>query len=46
VRTQVLETWVEGRRVYDAADPEQAKYARGGWNVYRTSGDHVHAGCE
>ncbi|HXV75319.1 MAG TPA: amidohydrolase family protein, partial [Candidatus Polarisedimenticolaceae bacterium] len=45
VYTRVLETWVEGERVYDASDPDHAKYARGGWQVYRGSSDHVHDGC-
>jgi len=45
VYSQVLETWVEGERVYDAANPEHVKYAVGGWQVYRTSAGHVHAGC-
>jgi imidazolonepropionase-like amidohydrolase len=45
VRTEVLETWVEGKRVYDASDPEQRKYAQGGWQVYRTSASHDHGGC-
>jgi imidazolonepropionase-like amidohydrolase len=45
VYSQVLETWVEGRRVYDASDPEHAKYAVGGWQVYRASAGHVHGGC-
>lgn len=45
VRTRVLETWVEGERIYDASNPEHEKYARGGYNVYRTSAEHVHAGC-
>jgi imidazolonepropionase-like amidohydrolase len=45
VRTEVLGTWVEGERVYDASNPEHEKYARGGWKVYGTSAAHVHAGC-
>jgi len=45
VHTQVLETWVEGRRVYDSSDPEQSKYNVGGWQVYRASADHIHEGC-
>ena len=45
VDSQVLETWVEGERVYDASDPEHVKYALGGWRVYRASAGHVHAGC-
>jgi len=45
VHTQVLETWVEGRRVYDSSDPEQSKYNVGGWQVYRAAADHIHEGC-
>lgn len=30
VYTQVRETWVEGRRVFDLSDPEDRKYAVGG----------------
>jgi imidazolonepropionase-like amidohydrolase len=45
VHTQVLETWVEGERVYDSTDPEHEKYARGGWQVYRTSAAQIHQGC-
>jgi imidazolonepropionase-like amidohydrolase len=41
VHTQVLQTWVEGERVYDASDPEHAKYAVGGWQVYRMAA-HAH----
>lgn len=44
VHTQVLETWVEGERIYDASDPEQAAYAVGGYDVYDGAGDHVHHG--
>ena len=45
VYTQVLETWVEGRRVYDSSDPEHAKYNVGGWQIYRGVADHDHTGC-
>ena len=45
VHTQVLETWVEGQRVYDASDPEQQKYAVGGWRVYPAASAHDHNGC-
>ena len=43
VHTQVLETWVEGQRVYDASNPEHHKYAVGGWHVYSPMGEHDHA---
>jgi cytosine/adenosine deaminase-related metal-dependent hydrolase len=31
VDTQVLETWIEGERVFSRADPEQRPWATGGW---------------
>lgn len=37
--TRVLETWVEGERVFDFADPEHQRYATGGQDTYRS---HVH----
>lgn len=45
VRTRVVETWVEGEQVYDASDPEHAKYADGGYGVFPAAGNHVHDGC-
>lgn len=45
VHTQVLQTWVEGEQVYDASNAEHSKYNVGGWQVYRTSAEHVHVGC-
>lgn len=35
VWTQVLETWVEGIKVFDRQDPEQRRWAVGGYQVYR-----------
>lgn len=35
VYSKVLETWIEGRRVYDRADPADALYATGGWGAGR-----------
>jgi imidazolonepropionase-like amidohydrolase len=32
-RTRVLETWVEGHRVFDLADPEDRLWAVGGWGA-------------
>ena len=43
--TRVLETWVEGRQVYDASNPEHAKYDVGGWHVYNPSPLQQHDGC-
>ncbi|MCR9246291.1 MAG: amidohydrolase family protein [bacterium] len=33
VRTQVLETWVEGQKVFDLADPKDRLLAMGGYNA-------------
>lgn len=33
VYTHVLETWVEGQRVFDLSDPEDRLYAVGGWGA-------------
>lgn len=33
VYTQVLQTWIEGELVFDRADPEQRRYATGGFAV-------------
>jgi cytosine/adenosine deaminase-related metal-dependent hydrolase len=35
VYSKVLETWIEGRRVYDRADPADALFATGGWGAGR-----------
>jgi imidazolonepropionase-like amidohydrolase len=43
--TSTLETWVEGERVYDASNPEHAKYDVGGWHVYQPSVRRYHEGC-
>ena len=43
--TRVLETWVEGQQVYDASNPEHAKYDVGGWHVYNPSPLQQHDGC-
>jgi imidazolonepropionase-like amidohydrolase len=45
VHSRVLETWVEGERVYDASDPEQRKYALGGWRVYPPGAAGGQDGC-
>ena len=33
LRTRVRETWVEGRRVFDLADPKDAIHANGGFGA-------------
>ncbi|MFN3386722.1 MAG: amidohydrolase family protein, partial [Candidatus Thermochlorobacter sp.] len=35
VYTHVLQTWVEGQKVYDRSNPDDYKYAVGGHSVYR-----------
>jgi imidazolonepropionase-like amidohydrolase len=35
VYSKVLETWIEGRRVFDRADPDDALFATGGWGAGR-----------
>ncbi len=33
VYTRVEQTWVEGEKVFDLADPQDARYAAGGWGA-------------
>jgi hypothetical protein len=35
VRTKVLETWVEGRKVFDRTDPDDRLFAVGGFGASR-----------
>jgi imidazolonepropionase-like amidohydrolase len=35
VTTHVEETWVEGKKVFDRSNPEERKYATGGYQVFR-----------
>jgi imidazolonepropionase-like amidohydrolase len=39
VYTHVEQTWVEGSKVFDRSNPEDRKYALGGFNVFRTDAD-------
>jgi imidazolonepropionase-like amidohydrolase len=32
--TQVLQTWVEGEKVFDRSNPEDREFATGGYRVY------------
>ena len=41
VYTRVLETWIEGRKVFDRDDPEDAAFAEGGYGILTPSA-HVH----
>jgi imidazolonepropionase-like amidohydrolase len=42
VYTDVEQTWVEGRVVFDRSDPEDREYATGGYRVYDDASHHVH----
>ncbi len=46
VYTRVEQTWIEGKKVWDISNPEDKKYATGGYEVFRTSafGHHDHEG--
>lgn len=47
VYADVEETWVEGRRVFDRDDPEQARWATGGYEVFNGEGAaHDHGGVQ
>jgi imidazolonepropionase-like amidohydrolase len=41
-RTEVLETWVEGRKVFDRADPDDRLYATGGLGAGREQARELH----
>lgn len=41
VYTHVLETWIEGRKVFDRDDPEDEQFATGGYDVYNEPA-HLH----
>ena len=43
IYTRVLETWVEGRRVFDLDDPDDRLAADGGYGAGR--GQHAHVEC-
>jgi imidazolonepropionase-like amidohydrolase len=43
VRTKVLQTWVEGRKVFDRDDPEDRLFAVGGYGASRDQ--RAHACC-
>jgi imidazolonepropionase-like amidohydrolase len=44
VYTHILETWIEGKLVYDRSNPEHQKYSVGGYQVFRDAnhGHHDH----
>jgi len=41
LRTKVLQTWVEGRKVFDRDDPEDRLYAVGGYGAGREQKAHA-----
>jgi imidazolonepropionase-like amidohydrolase len=42
VYTRIESTWVEGQKVFDRADPDDAKFATGGYGVYDGAAMHHH----
>jgi len=42
VYTHVEQTWVEGEKAWDREDPEQGKYATGGYDIFRAATLHSH----
>lgn len=46
VYTHVLETWVEGQKVFDLADPRDREFALGGYGVFDGAATHTHDGEE
>jgi imidazolonepropionase-like amidohydrolase len=42
VYTDIQQTWVEGEIVFDRSDPEDRKFATGGYRVYDGATQHVH----
>ena len=43
VYTHVEQTWIDGIKVWDRANPEDRKYATGGYEIFRASANqHVH----
>ncbi len=44
--TKVEQTWVDGRKVFDRADPKDRLYAVGGYDVFHDGATDWHAGME
>ncbi len=40
VYTHVEQTWIDGVKVWDRANPEDRKYATGGYEIFRASANH------
>ncbi len=46
VYTKVEQTWIEGMKVWDIENPDDRKYATGGYEIYRASFHNYHEGME
>jgi imidazolonepropionase-like amidohydrolase len=44
--THVEQTWVEGRKLFDRANPADRVFATGGYQVFRDGAAHAHEGME
>jgi len=42
VYTHVEQTWIDGEKAWDRSDPEDRKYAIGGYDIFRFSSNHSH----
>jgi imidazolonepropionase-like amidohydrolase len=42
VYTHIEQTWIDGEKVWDRSDPEDRKYAIGGYDIFRFSSNHSH----
>ncbi|HEX6982512.1 MAG TPA: amidohydrolase family protein [Balneolaceae bacterium] len=42
VYTRIQQTWVEGKKRFDVSNPEDRKYATGGYKVYERSAAQMH----
>lgn len=42
VYTRVQQTWVEGKKRFDLSNPQDLKYATGGYNVFERAAQHHH----
>jgi cytosine/adenosine deaminase-related metal-dependent hydrolase len=42
VYTHVLETWIDGKRVFDRADPKDRLYATGGYGASHDQSNLLH----
>ena len=42
VYTHVQQTWIDGEKVFDRSDPDDLKYARGGYGASHNQATHIH----